>query len=366
MTNARINEIDLLRFLAALSVVLFHYAFRGYASDGLSVLGYPPLAPFAKYGYLGVDLFFMISGFVILMTAANANIKSFLVSRIVRLYPAFWACCTITFLTTLAIGRNHFSAFVWQYLENMVALGSAFSRGPIDGAYWSLAVEIQFYVLVAIVLIARKIHQTQFLLALWLAGTVLVDLFPFTKLQNFLVVDYSGFFIAGAACFLIWSQGLSLERIGLLLASWYLTLYQAIGVLPDFEYHYHTSMNCYVVAIVVTAFFGVMLLISLRLTGAFGKRRWLRLGAMSYPLYLVHQNVGFMIFNVASAAINRQLLFWGTILLSIGIAFLVHTLIEKRFASGLNRVLDSLDRVSLPTKNEYLAERVNPSKEKKR
>ena len=62
----RVNEIDLLRFIAALAVVFFHYAFRGYAADDLSILPYPLLAPLAKYGYLGVELFFMISGFVIL------------------------------------------------------------------------------------------------------------------------------------------------------------------------------------------------------------------------------------------------------------------------------------------------------------
>src|SRR5215467_4825559 len=106
----RVNEIDLLRFLAALSVVLFHYSFRGYAADSMSLMPYPPLAPFAKYGGLGVELFFMISGFVILMTAANGSLKGFVASRFVRLYPAFWTCCTITFVVTLAIGAPYFHA----------------------------------------------------------------------------------------------------------------------------------------------------------------------------------------------------------------------------------------------------------------
>lgn len=102
MTGGRVNEIDLLRFLAALAVVFFHYSFRGYAADGLSVMSYPLLASVSKYGYLGVELFFMISGFVILMTAAHAGLRDFVISRVVRLYPAFWACCTVTFLVILA------------------------------------------------------------------------------------------------------------------------------------------------------------------------------------------------------------------------------------------------------------------------
>lgn len=71
---------------------------------------YPLLAQPAKYGYLGVELFFMISGFVILMTASNNSLKRFFISRAVRLYPAFWVCCTITFLLILAVGQPRYSA----------------------------------------------------------------------------------------------------------------------------------------------------------------------------------------------------------------------------------------------------------------
>jgi peptidoglycan/LPS O-acetylase OafA/YrhL len=57
MSKTRVNEIDLLRFFAALLVVLFHYSFRGVSADGMSKVSYPLLAPISKYGYLGVELF---------------------------------------------------------------------------------------------------------------------------------------------------------------------------------------------------------------------------------------------------------------------------------------------------------------------
>ncbi len=85
----RISELDLMRFCAALAVVFFHYAFRGFWADHVSKMPYPWLAPVAKYGHLGVELFFMISGFVILMTATNHTVRGFVVCRMVRLYPAF-------------------------------------------------------------------------------------------------------------------------------------------------------------------------------------------------------------------------------------------------------------------------------------
>lgn len=122
MATTRINEIDLVRFIAALAVVFFHFTFRGYAADHMTIMPYPWLTSASKYGYLGVELFFMISGFVILMSAANGSLRDFVISRVVRLYPAFWACCTITFLATLAIGGSSYFASLSQYLVNMTML----------------------------------------------------------------------------------------------------------------------------------------------------------------------------------------------------------------------------------------------------
>lgn len=67
-----------------MAVVFFHYAFRGYAADDMTTMHYPALEPVAKYGYLGVHLFFMISGFVILMTAGDGSIERFIASRASR------------------------------------------------------------------------------------------------------------------------------------------------------------------------------------------------------------------------------------------------------------------------------------------
>lgn len=342
MTSTRVNEIDLLRFFAALAVVFFHYSFRGYAADTMSVMPYPLLAPFSKYGYLGVELFFMISGFVILMTAAGGSLRGFVVSRLVRLYPAFWACCTITFAVTIAIGGPHYSATISQYFINMTMLNGFIDVPSIDGSYWSLFVEMRFYALVVAVLIIGRIHQAQLFIILWLVASVALEILPIGRLRYLLIVDYSTFFIAGAACFLIWSQGLSLTRVAIIALSWCLAIFQSISALPDFEKHYNTSMSGYIVAGIITAFFCVMLLVSLRRTGIFGRNRWLLAGVLTYPLYLLHQNIGFMVFNIAYPAVNPHLLFWGAITVVLGMAFAVHVFVEKRFSSPMKNAITNL------------------------
>ncbi len=342
MTNSRVNEIDLLRFFAAIAVVFFHYSFRGYAADAMSVMPYPLLASVSKYGYLGVELFFMISGFVILMTAANGSLRSFAISRIVRLYPAFWACCTVTFLVTLAIGEPRYSASVDQYIVNMTMLSGFVGVPSIDGAYWSLFVEIRFYGLVAIILMIGRIRHAQIFMLIWLAFSIALEIYPVGKLSYLLITDYSVFFIAGATYFFIWLKGLSLTRVAVVTISWWLAMLQSINRLQRFEKHYNTSMNIYIVAGIITTFFAVMMLVSLRRTGIIGRTRWLLAGSLTYPLYLLHENIGFMIFNIAYPAVNTQLLFFGTMGCVLLSAYVVHYFIERRFSSPMKVFLNML------------------------
>jgi len=55
--QTRLYQIDLFRFIAAISVVFHHYLFRGYAADNMSILDFSEIGDYFKYGYLGVDFF---------------------------------------------------------------------------------------------------------------------------------------------------------------------------------------------------------------------------------------------------------------------------------------------------------------------
>ena len=308
----------------------------------MTVMPYPLLAPVAKYGYLGVHLFFIISGFVILMTAANGSLRSFLISRLVRLYPAFWACCTITALFIVAIGAPRFNVSLAKYLINMTMLNEYFGVPSVDGAYWSLFVEMRFYALVCVVLLMRKIHQAQFILTLWLIASVALQMMPSYRLSQLLITSYSAFFIAGATFYLIWSEGFSIPKFGIVILSWGLAVFRSVNDLQDFEKHFNTGMSGFIVAGIITLFFMAMLLVSLKGTGIFGQTRWIIAGSLTYPLYLLHQNIGFILFNIAYPAINVHVIFWGTLFLMIGAAYVVHNFIEKRLSSPMINTIDNL------------------------
>jgi len=351
MISNRVNEIDLLRFVAALSVVLFHYTFRGYAADGMSSMPYPLLAPIAKYGYLGVNLFFIISGFVILMTAANGSLRGFVVSRLIRLYPAFWACCTISFAAIGLMGDTRYSASIDQYLINMTMLSGFLGIPAIDGVYWSLFVELRFYALVALILAIGRIHQTQSLMTAWLIGSIILEIVPIGKFKYLLVTEYSAYFIAGSMFFLVWSKGVSPTKVGIITASCALAIYQSLKTLSGFSEHYNTNMSSYTVSGIIGSFFVVMFFVSIRRTGFFASRSYKIVGALTYPLYLLHQTVGFMIFNFAYPALSEHLILWGVVVTMLGASYGVNVLIEKRLSSSmkswLNRSFDCMYRIGM-------------------
>ena len=337
----RVGELDLLRFLAALAVVLYHYAFRGFAAGDMSTMPYPLLVPVAKYGNLGVELFFMISGFVILMSASSGSLRKFATSRVARLYPMFWVCCTLTFVVTLLLGGAHFSVSAPQYAVNLTMLSGFLDVPSVDGVYWSLFAELRFYALVALVLLFRQLERTQLLLTLWLVASAVLEFTPVPLLGFLLITDYSPLFIAGAVCFLIRSHGATLTRLGLVGAAWTFALYHALDEIPRLEAKYHTPLSPYVVAGVVSVFFIALVAVALRRTGGLERVNWVTLGALTYPLYLIHQNIGYMIFNAAYPTVNPHVLLWGTVLGMLALAYLLDRAIEQRYAGAFKRFLEA-------------------------
>ncbi|VVP81949.1 hypothetical protein PS918_02385 [Pseudomonas fluorescens] len=346
MIKRRLNELDLLRFLAAMAVVFFHYAFRGYAKGDMSTMPYPLLAEPAKYGYLGVELFFMISGFVILMTASNNNLKVFFISRAIRLYPAFWACCTLTFVITLAIGQPRYTADFYQYLVNMTLLSEFIGVPPIDGVYWSLFVEIKFYLMISVLLGMRKIEKIESCLVVWLLIAATAEGLAFEKLRSILITDYAAYFIAGATFYLLWNKGFTKTRVFLLIGALALACYTAVAWAALLESKYPTEFSPLIVCSIITLFFVTFLLIIMNRTGVIGRLNWTTAGAITYPLYLLHQMIGFMIFNIAYPAVNSHVLLWGTIALMLGASYIIHKKVEVPLARSLKKLLSvSFNRI---------------------
>ena len=334
----RFHELDLLRFIAALSVVLFHYSVRGYALQELPPSPYVVLAPVTKYGFLGVNLFFIISGFVILMTAARASVRRFAVSRFVRLYPAFWLCCTATFVGSWLVARAGQGVPVRTYLLNMTMVSGLAYVPSVDGVYWSLLVELKFYALVLLAMAFRQMGRLKVLLAIWLGLSMLSLLRPLPVVSTWLVPEWAPYFIAGATMYLASQEGLSVYKIAVIATCYAGAVVGLAKGLPVIEANLHMQVSLAAASGLLAAFFVATLLVSTGATARFGSVRWMLLGSLTYPIYLLHQRLGYWLLTLGHGRANAHLVFWGVVAFVLGLAYLV-TRAERLVAPPLRRLL---------------------------
>jgi peptidoglycan/LPS O-acetylase OafA/YrhL len=342
--KVRFYEIDLLRFLAAFAVVLFHYTFRGYVEGGYSPVEFPVMDDFSRYGYLGVHLFFIISGFVILLSAMNRSAIKFAISRIVRLYPAFWAGVTLSAIVIFFFGAPVFSVSPAQYLLNLSMVSGYVGVEAVDGVYWTLLVELKFYALIFALLVIKQIKQIEIFLGVWLAFVVLNILIPLPKLLSFLLFpEWAPLFISGALFYLISSKGINTTRAILLAGAFLLALHNVVIETGELSLYYSSQFNGLIPVLWITLFFVFFTLMSFHKTSWIRSPILIKVGILTYPLYLIHQNIGFIGFNRFGESINKYVLLFILIAVMLVASWLIHTLVEKKLGPVLKQFLMRFD-----------------------
>lgn len=342
----RYYQLDLLRFIAAAIVVLYHFAFYGPADRHIP-FEYPLLKEIGQYGNLGIDLFFMISGYVILLSSWGRSPAQFIAARISRLYPAFWACCTLTFLAITLWGYPPLGVDVKQYAANLTMVPILLGQDYIEGVYWSLFVELRFYFWVFLLLTLGLLRRLDVFLAAWLALTAVNYVYPVKLLESALILDWSHYFIAGALFYRLAHHGVTAGRVAMLVATYPIALYNAATRIEKFgDYKYYADYNNWVICLVVTCIYLAFLLLITGRLKILNNPRFFYLGAITYPLYLLHEFIGFILINQFAASLGK----WGSFSLAVAGVFLlsglVYWLVERPFSKPFRRWLERvLERV---------------------
>ena len=325
-TRERFYELDFLRFAAAIAVLLFHYVFRIWNLDGSGTLAYPLLSGFSKYGYLGVDAFFMISGFVILMSAEGRSAWEFAISRIVRLYPAYWFCTIVIFIFATFWPVENYRPGVFDFFLNLTMFHSWFGSPHVSSVFWTLVVEMQFYFIVLFIIKANLLDRLVYILSVWLSISILSDYLDFPHWAKTLIIaSWCHYFIAGSIFYLIRKKGVSLYKLVLLTIClweavkhgyWYVLVKEklsGVDYTPE----------------VVIVFLGVLFLfffiVSLR--------------KLPYPLYLIHAMIGETLLIYYIGHVNKYVLFLAITLVMIVASYIIHRYVELNAAHILKKTL---------------------------
>lgn len=160
--HVRLTHIDGLRGLAAVAVMVSHYLEQVGkilpASNVRTAIDVLLFGPFCL-GRLGVVAFFCVSGFVIPFSFPRRNpLRGFVVSRLFRLYPAYWLAVCAAALAGPAAG---YSFTTGQLVANLTMLQKVFGQGDMNGVFWTLRVELVFYALCALLFLAGRLHDAR-------------------------------------------------------------------------------------------------------------------------------------------------------------------------------------------------------------
>ena len=277
LKGERIEELDVLRGLAALMVVIYHYTVV-YSTGADSAV---------PYGVLAVNLFFMISGFVIFMTLSKSrSVNEFAISRFSRLFPVFWVAVLLTQTVVWLNPLPVYSVSWGDALINLTMLAGPLHFPWVDNVYWSLVIELMFYVIMmGIHLLGMLQHIERFVLPWLLLQLTAAFLSRATHqpipqiIAVLFLLKYAHLFLAGILFYRIRFDGLTISR-QLLIACCLITQFFLKGFCGGGF---------------ALVFFMLFYLLALKRLNWIALRPLVFLGTISYSLYLVHQNIGFVI-----------------------------------------------------------------------
>lgn len=294
----RLHYLDLLRFIAAASVVLYHFTYRPIVGGKVAEDVFAPLHHLTMYGYMGVNLFFMISGFVILGSLLrHENVSSFLKDRFIRIYSAWVPALVAVTVVLLVLNIKVFATLApleqfGLFIANFFLLPPLAPLPMIHQVSWSLTYEWVFYLTAAIgaVLYRSAPHRTWDKI-LWMAlAALFICLFPRSLffVTGVIVFKYQAWF-AQHRRWLRWP----LASLLVFLVAW---RYTGVGFAHLSYTFFHMAVDGRWIAAVIAFVASIHLFASVCLNASrqfafLNGRTFQFLGLISYSFYLWHSLV---------------------------------------------------------------------------
>lgn len=280
-------QIQFLRGIGCLSVLLFHYLYRYneiYRDINNSSIF------IKKLGVIGVYIFLIIMGYYLVPKDKNTNPKKYVSSRLSKLYPPYLLCITITYLFSkfLYLGGGR-EVSLFEYIQNIFLINGFIFTDYVDGAHWYITYVIVF-ILIMDILLFYNLYNNYLTYYVWVILSVIA---------NFLDSHYNNILTA---------------ELSLILGGAY-TSYVIIGItlrnIADSKFSIKNNLLilflCSLSILIINGKFSLIISIILSILIFLCSNRKIKvieyfipiifLGDISYVVYLIHQNIGFMLLN---------------------------------------------------------------------
>lgn len=339
LTNHKIRPVsrfyllDMLRLMAAFAVVMFHYTGRQgphWSGESTATL-FPTLSHITVYGYYGVHLFFVISGFVIFMSVEGRSTPQFLGSRVGRLFPAYWVAVLSTAMLQAWVAPYLKDVSLFQVLVNLTMLQAPLRVPHVDGVYWTLWIELTFYGIIVLLMLFRVSGSALnwFLLVWPIVGFFLSNVGS-PALSMGLGAQYAAYFASGMCLYLMYRHGLRPVYLLLFAVNAIVSIWQAVIHAPDVLDHSGDPSLCPVVSgFVIAGILVVVALLTLSRLNQKGGRWMLHAGALTYPLYLIHEWWGWWMIGVVDPFAGQWVAIGCAVVFSLGVAYMVERWVER-------------------------------------
>jgi peptidoglycan/LPS O-acetylase OafA/YrhL len=357
-------------------VMVFHLAFWSWAGGGTiahlmpNLPAFPELTSVASLGWVGVEIFFVLSGFVIAYSAEGSSAFAFFRSRFLRLMPAVWICASLVFAVLLVGHMLPLAELIRHYLKSLVLI----PKHPwIDPVYWSLCVEVFFYGFILGLLISNRFRQIELFMGavgvtsalVWVMFSVslivptrLGSLIPiFERLEyswrlQLLLVHHGCQFALGVYLWLLLFKGVTVGRLITTLVC-FLGGYVEILWAAKEEFLAAAGMNFPTMAPASIWVASILLIIASimmndRVYAWAGTRvRTIRmLGLMTYPLYLFHQTIGSaVVLTLHDRGMPRFLALFFAVAICLVVSWITARVLEPGVKRHLQLIFAALERL---------------------
>lgn len=310
-TINRNNNLDLIRLLAASQVMLLHGAKYLKIKGQVAMLDY--FLEFISW-FPGVPIFFFISGLLITHSYIRnrATLKKYIKNRFLRLYPALWVCIGITVIAMVTqgalSGSELMSTDFFKWLTTQLTFFQFYTPeifrdwgvGVPNGSLWTISVEVQFYIVLPILLsflfLFKKEVTMKIILAIIIIASIMINAWVFNndqdntvfKLLKVNILTYLAYFLAGTFCYFYFDK---VKRI--FEGKWWLwpIVYLGVYSLIKYGFHYENNSNHLDIARLITISFLFMAVLSLAFSFNTLSARILKGNDFSYGIYIYHMPV---------------------------------------------------------------------------